>query len=367
MLTFPSRLPDLAKKREDYATDLEQFEDLVGKLDEHKEALARKVQERTVQLQETNADLESLTAKIESLSIQIKEQELSVEDIIKMKSERARLKEMLEKACALREVNKDALWKVERELNEAFEELESVVDDYNSKVSEIALFRDGKVREADLMMSVRRDVEKYEDPDELLQVKHDGEVRPFFASLVEEVTEESVNAKEMLQSKLDQLEACEEAWTEATDNNKVSHPRQRSLDRPCLTQCRLSQILEDKIAKREEILKSEKEQNDAALSVRTREVKAIEEKIDELRDPAAIEEQIAKIQRQCTTLEALQLKHQEETVSAKRAVQEEINAALDEMSRYDEQVQMKLNELKQYKLEKMVLLRANKVESPDRL
>lgn len=95
----------------------------------------------------------------------------------------------------------------------------------------------------------------------------------------------------------------------------------------------------------------EKEQNESALSVRVREANELQTKIEELRDPAAVEEQMAKLSRQCTSLEAMRLVHEEETLSTKRAVQEEINAALDAISAHESYVDQKLNELEVYRME----------------
>lgn len=88
------------------------------------------------------------------------------------------------------------------------------------------------------------------------------------------------------------------------------------------------------------------------MAVRLREVKSIEEKVESLRDPAALEEQITRFQRQCTQLEALRMKHEEENVAQKRAVQNEINAALRAVEEHNAYVQKKFAELQQYVLKK---------------
>ena len=48
-MLIPFSLPTLAQKREDYATDLEQFHDLNRQMDEHKGALENKVKERVAE------------------------------------------------------------------------------------------------------------------------------------------------------------------------------------------------------------------------------------------------------------------------------------------------------------------------------
>lgn len=115
--------------------------------------------------------------------------------------------------------------------------------------------------------------------------------------------------------------------------------------------------MEDKKTKCEETLNKEREQQDAALAVRLREVTSIEEKIESLRDPAALEEQITRFQRQCTQLEALRMKHEEENVAQKKAVQKEINDALQAVEEHNVHVHKKLAELQQYVLKKKASLR----------
>jgi DNA gyrase/topoisomerase IV subunit A len=115
-------------------------------------------------------------------------------------------------------------------------------------------------------------------------------------------------------------------------------------------------IVEDKKTKCEETLNREREQQEAALAIRLREVTAVENKVEALRDPAALEEQITRFQRQCVQLEALRMKHEEENIAQKKAVQSEINAALQSVADYKVYVQKKLAEVQQYVLKKKASL-----------
>jgi hypothetical protein len=189
-----------------------------------------------------------------------------------------------------------------------------------------------------------------------------AEVRPFLSRQKSEMSEQMTRFRRELQEALDNLDASEEAFTEALDKLKVSIHcdafRRRSylnfllhLHSTCL------QIVEDKKTKCEETLNKEREQQDAALAVRLREVTSIEEKVESLRDPAALEEQITRFQRQCTQLEALRMKHEEENVAQKKAVQDEINAALQSVEDHKAYVEKKFAELQQYVLKKRASLR----------
>lgn len=98
----------------------------------------------------------------------------------------------------------------------------------------------------------------------------------------------------------------------------------------------------------EETLETEGEQQEATLQVRLSAVESMETKIESLRDPASLEEQICAYQSQCDQLESLNRKHQEDTVANKRAIQDEIETALAAMDDYNRHVTAKLQELQEY-------------------
>jgi SMC interacting uncharacterized protein involved in chromosome segregation len=328
-------LPELFKKREDYATDLEQFEDLVRQMDEHKEALEQKVKERTAELKATNEQVDHMTSKIQVLKERVQGQELSVDDVRKMESEQLRVKEMLQRVSTQRQQCKKELWEAEAELSKLLEELDGVVDDYNTKLSELLLVLDDPSGATKFKLSVKKQHLESGDQSRLLGVDLYAEVRPYLSRTKSEMTSQMSRFRHELQESLDALDASEEAFTEALDKLK---------------------IVEDKKQKCEETLHKEREQQEAALAIRRREVTSIEEKIESLRDPAALEEQITRFQRQCTQLEALRMKHEEENVAQKRAVQKEINEALRAVEEHHIYVQKKFSELRQYVLKKKASL-----------
>ncbi|KAI2495859.1 hypothetical protein MHU86_18640 [Fragilaria crotonensis] len=131
-------LPALAKKREEYATDLEQFHDLIRQMDDHCAALTLKVQERTKELQQTHDELASISERMEVLQQKIMTQPLTVEQVQKMHSEQARLKEALEKAVAFKQFNMEGLDKSNEELTSLWEDLELLMREYNDEASELS-------------------------------------------------------------------------------------------------------------------------------------------------------------------------------------------------------------------------------------
>ena len=216
------RLPELAKKREDYATDLEQFEDLVRQMDEHKEALEQKVKKFTAELQATNDEVDSMTAKILSLREKIQGQELSIDDVRKMETEQLRVKESLQRVSSQRQQSKKELWETEAELTKLLERLDGILDDYNTNLSELLLVLDDPTGAANFKMTVKKQHIDSGDQSLLLGVDLYAEVRPFLSRQKSVMSEQMTRFRRELQEALDSLDASEEAFTEALDKLKVS-------------------------------------------------------------------------------------------------------------------------------------------------
>jgi kinetochore protein NDC80 len=324
-------LPTYAKKREDYATDLETFHDLIRQMDEHKTQLAQKVKERTVEMAETERKLDKMNAHVEDLKKTVGSQDLSVDDIRRMGSEQKGVNEAMDRVLATKEQGRKALLQSEEELIHLSNKLDSVTADYNAKVGELALVPELGPKFAKSTATFHKNNMLDPDQSKLLGVDIQSSVRPMFLQGKKEYVEKGDQARWEYQDSLDKLETTGEACKEAT----------AKLD-----------IVTHKNGKCEETLASEREAQDAKLAVRQREVEAMEDKVAALRDPVALEEQMAGYERQCAELEALQFKHKEENISQKKAVQDEIEAAFKLMSEHDEHCRRKLSDLDSYWLEK---------------
>ena len=82
-------------------------------------------------------------------------------------------------------------------------------------------------------------------------------------------------------------------------------------------------------------MRTAQEAHDKAIGIRQREIALLEEKIASLRDPVALEEQMASYERQCSQLEALRLEHSETNVKLRKAVRVEIQTACEKMAQHD--------------------------------
>mmetsp|Transcript_12860 Transcript_12860/g.19539 ORF Transcript_12860/g.19539 Transcript_12860/m.19539 type:complete len:219 (+) Transcript_12860:1-657(+) len=143
--------------------------------------------------------------------------------------------------------------------------------------------------------------------------------------------EMSVEARKELLSALDKKQASEVAHIEAKDEVNIVRGRKNKSD---------------------ETLNREKETQEASLAIRLREVEKMERTIADIRDPVAVEEAIARYESQCVELEALRRRHQEEYLSTKKAVKNEINHALTKFLEHKEYQETKVTELELYAVTK---------------
>lgn len=323
---FLCSLPTYAKKREDYANDLETFHDLIRQMDEHKTQLAQKVKERTIELAETNSKLDKMNSFVQGLKQTVEGQELSLDDIRRMESEQKGVDEAMDRVLDTKEQRRKALLSSEEDLDRLCNKLDEVLADYNVKIGELALVPE-LASFAKSKASFNKDSMLDTDQSKMLSVNVQASVRPTVLQTKSEYVEKGDQARWNYQDSLDKLENSKEACKEASAK---------------------LEIVQHKNDKCQETLESEREAQDAKLAVRNREVDAMEAKVTALRDPVALEEQMAGYERQCAELEALQIKHKEENIAQKRAVQDEIETALQTMQEHDEFCQHKLSELDQY-------------------
>lgn len=218
LLFNSSSLPTLTKKREDYATDLEQFHDLVRQMDDHHGALKQKVEERTAELHATNAELDTMTGRMADLQIKVTNQELSVEDVQKMHLEQARLKEALEKAQSLKRFQKEGLWKSQNKLTTLWEDLDLLLREYSDEATELSRCMTDLNNRVNWKMTLDKTATSTA---QMLGVDLANELQPFFQKCKQQNVTLLADARRELQDMLDDLEVTKEARTEAIDHSKV--------------------------------------------------------------------------------------------------------------------------------------------------
>jgi len=309
------------------------MDDLIRQLDEHRTALKQKVSERTSELAETDAKLNKMENQVKGLEKSIESQELSVDDIRRMKSEQKGYDEAMDRTLALKESRRKAVAESANELALVSNELETVLTKYNAKQSELMFIPEISAQSTN-MRRASLDKEKLLDFDEkdMLGVDVKTVVQPGILRLKTSYTEKVDEAKGNYQDTLDKLGGSEVGRTEAAAK---------------------LEIIQDKITKCEEILERENEAHVAKLAVRQREVDAVETKVAALRDPVALEEQIARFGRQVSDLEVVKAKNKEDNISKKESVAAEIGKIYLMQKEEEERMVQKIEELKNYWGEKL--------------
>lgn len=324
-------LEEYIKKRDGYATDLEQFHDLIQQMDQHVAALSHKKKDRIQELDETSRKLARTTARVQELKEAISNQTLSMEDVQKMQNEVKGVKEAIDRAMVLKDERRKAVWETDSEAEKLWNELESLVADYNSQLGELSVLPLVSAKDVKMKAVIDKGAILDDDQVKLLGVDLPSEVQSALQTCKQEYADRLSESKWKYQEALDNLDKSEEAFTEALEKLK---------------------IIEDKMDKYEDTLEGERDAQEAKLAVRQREADSMETRVAALRDPVALEEQMAQFERQCAELEALRMKYQEDNVSRKKAVCDEIEKACLEMKGYDEYCLEKISEVQQYRKQK---------------
>ena len=328
MYFLQNSLEDLVKKRDSYATDLEQFHDLIDQMDQHVTKLKQKKNDQSEELEETSKNLTTLVLKVEKLKESINNQKLSLEDVQKMRNEQKGVEEAIGRAFVLRDQRRSELWEIESEIEKFWSEVESLVSDYNSHTGDLKILPMLASKGVERIAAIDKEAVLDPNSSKLLAVDLSGNIQPILTPCYAEYSKLISDSKWKYQEALDKLEKSEEAFTEALERHR---------------------IVENKIDKCEETMEAEREAQDAKLGVRMREAESIETKVASLRDPVALEEQMAQFEQQCTELEALRQQYEEDNVARKAAVCEEIDRAILAIQEYDKFCQDKISEVQEYK------------------
>ena len=188
-------------------------------MDDHCAALTLKVQERTKELQHTHEELAIISEKMDVLQQKIMTQPLTVEQVQKMHSEQARLKEALEKAVAFKQFNTEGLDKSNEELTSLWEDLELLMREYNDEASELSRCMIEFSQQVQFKMTLHK--ERSNDQTQMLGVDIAGELLPSLEHWKGRNMDLLNDTRRQLERMLDDLEVRKEAFTEASDRDKV--------------------------------------------------------------------------------------------------------------------------------------------------
>ena len=110
----------------------------------------------------------------------------------------------------------------------------------------------------------------------------------------------------------------------------------------------LNQMLESRAKELDEALSRFTGEQGKAYLTKQRKIGSLKTKIASISDPVALEAAISKYQNQCHQLEALRQRHHDETTAKRKAVQEELNSALQILTDQKEYTQTMFRKLGEY-------------------
>ena len=311
-------------KRDDYMVDLEQFRDLIQKMNQHKQTLQLKIDERSAELTTTNEKLERMNQHVADLKQTIATQTMSLDDLNKLQTEHKGIQEAADRTQRTLEERKEALRVVETEMAQCLTQLDMAVAEYNGKLSELSV--QGPQWNAH-KASIHKDQMEAGDDRALLGVDLHDTVRP----KVEQQTQ-------LLQNEIQDLQ---QTYQDALDESAALS---RAVDE---TDAKL-QILKEKASKVSATLQQEQEAHEQKHGVRQRELDTLESKVQALRNPIALEEQMAGFRQECARLEAQLAQTRDAGQVALRKTQQQIHQALYLMQEHEAAIRAQLQELEEY-------------------
>lgn len=132
-------LAEFHQKREEYATDIENYLDLVNQMKKMQLEHESKVASLTKEKEGMEASMEEISNNIERLKSVIGKQELTVDDVRKMERHKLRLEEMCAQKKSVLDGHLNAIKEAEEKYAKCMELLNAAVEEYNSKARGLEL------------------------------------------------------------------------------------------------------------------------------------------------------------------------------------------------------------------------------------
>jgi SMC interacting uncharacterized protein involved in chromosome segregation len=214
-------LPSHETRLEGLANDLETFHDLVDQLNQHKNALSEKVQERNAELEIKKTELEKMEQRIQDLIEAIATQEYSKEDVYQLEREKAMLEESVAQTIRKREEQESLHLNKEIELKREFERLERFVAPYNEQIKEFPVGNNDD--ELVTQISIEKTLIDEKQQEMLLgKVDLKNKIIPLLQTMVQDYIDETTKLRSGLYELKDEQVKTEEEVMEQKDRVDVS-------------------------------------------------------------------------------------------------------------------------------------------------
>lgn len=316
-----NELDDLQKKKAGYTTDLEQFHDLIDQMDKHVKSLHKKHKETQEELVGGNRKLESINSELKVLARSVEDQELLPEDVLRMQNEMKGIAEARERIRERTTCHQTELVKNETDAGLLSTTLSTMISKYSTNADDLSSHNDRPNENSQGEIKMEALVQNSMACNQMLMA---GEtfLKNERASLKKRFDE----CKATFQQSLDNLERSSECFSGALQKLR---------------------IIESKVEKCEETLGAERQASEAKLRLRLRDAESLEDVVASLRDPMALEEQMAHYERQCAELEALKITDEQENSRRVQDVLNELNQAMVAIEEFEQHCQSIAESMKQ--------------------
>jgi len=321
-------LPQRQTRLEELATDIEKFHELVRQLNEQKAARTQKVTEQMTELHQKEKRLREKEDLVKSLQHAIENQELTVADVQELDAKHMQLKSKIDKVARVKQGNDEIALQNFADLKKSFAKLEALsYAGFNAAVGELGLIdKYGRKQKTKIELNMDRAHEEKENG-MLGGVDLKASIIPLLSTRKDDSTTQLSDLRVSMLKAQYKIESSHVVVKETKDGMRV---------------------LEEQKQRGEDDFKKVKHELESAHVTKLRELKSVEEKIDTLRNPVALEAAVSRCMRQCSELEAQRKRYQDENLMRKHAVLAEINDALRTCAEYKEYQDKTVKKVKRF-------------------
>eukprot|EP00742_Colponemidia_sp_Colp-10_P004817 GILJ01005142.1.p1 GENE.GILJ01005142.1~~GILJ01005142.1.p1 ORF type:complete len:633 (-),score=137.25 GILJ01005142.1:214-2112(-) len=256
-----SSLGGLREKKQILQSDLEKFSNLMVSLKKHKQGLEKKLNEKQTDVETKERELLSLQHEKVMLTRQRDSQELTPEDVERMRQEKHMLEESLREVTAKKEEVQKSVWEIEMKLAKKAEDMERAVRAYNNGAEKLHLIPLGAKNSegVDYELSLNLQAAR---PEQILRNDFKSLIKPALRKLKDGFVDKIRGIHGEVMALQEELDRAEELRSDK--------------------QSQLSE-LENRLKKFESLYRTEQEAMAASLQEKRDEAEAIEQEVQQMK------------------------------------------------------------------------------------
>lgn len=228
-LSQPAPLVALERKKADFLSDIAKFHKLIASLQQHKQALGSKLEERTADLAHKEAELAAVRADNISLRERIAAQEINLADVERMSKERSRMEEVVRSVGQQREVLEKSVWDAEVQLAKQQEVLDSIVRLYHSTGDRLKLIPKSAKRAEGMEYEIEINP-RASRPEAMVNVDLKGVIKPALGRLKEQAGRRMREQQQVMLVLSEQKDSSDEAVGERQEASRIQEANLKKLE-----------------------------------------------------------------------------------------------------------------------------------------